>query len=88
MYVIDAVPVVIDIDDDVEAVLLPSDLVDKVRASVPVADQARMLAAIALLVARVGADEAIGAVDGWLNSPGALRFLPDAVMTLEPLRRR
>jgi hypothetical protein len=85
--VIDAEPVVIDIDDDVEAILLPSDLVARVRASAPVADQGRLLAAIALLVARVGADEALAAVDGWLNGSGALRFLPEAVKTLDPLPR-
>lgn len=77
---IDPVPVVVDIADEVEVVLLPAALVSRARAALPEGDHPRLLRAIALLVRGLGERRALPAVEEWLVAgPATLRSLPEAV---------
>ena len=72
-------PVVIEIDDTVDVVLVPADLAARARAVAP-HEEARLLQLLALLLARLGAETAIPAVTGWLDhSPEALLAFPEPV---------
>lgn len=73
-------PVVLDVDDDVEVVLLPASLVAKARAVAPAAEQRRLLQTMALLVVRLGADAALPALAEWLDrDPAMLAAFPERI---------
>ena len=76
------IPIVIDIDDTVDVVLLPAELVTQVCASAPASEQRRALQMIGLLFARLGAEIARPLVETWLTrSPHALIAFPDPLRT-------
>jgi hypothetical protein len=72
------VPVVIDLEDDVDVILLPAELAAKARACAPGFGEARLLGTIALLIARLGAETALPAIAACLeDDPGVLIDFPE-----------
>jgi hypothetical protein len=74
-------PVVIEIDDTVDVILVPSELAMRARSAAPAAEQRPVLEVIALLLARLGSETAVPAIHDWLDrDPQRLTSFP------EPLR--
>ncbi len=76
----EAVPIVIDIGDDVDVVLLPAVLVEAVHAAAAEADRPHLRQLIALLFARLGEEAAMPAALAWLETtPEALTDFPESL---------
>ena len=69
--------IVVDLDDDVEAVEVPGDIVARVQSAYPPHEEDRLLELIALMIVRLGGDTAVPAVRGWIDTdPGILLRVP------------
>lgn len=78
--------VVVDIGDDVDAVLVPGDIIGRVRAAYQPMERQAVLEIVALLIARLSTEEAVPLVRGWIEKqPDALRHFPASL--LETLRK-
>ena len=71
-------PVVIDLDDgDVDAILVPGDVVARVVHAYEPAEHDAIYRVIALLIARLGSDTAVPVVRRWIDAePAFLRDFP------------
>ena len=76
------VPVVIDMADDVDVILLPAELAEKARACSTGFGEARLLGTIALLIARLGAETALPAIYACFeDDPRVLIDFPERIRT-------
>jgi hypothetical protein len=72
-------PVVIDIDDSVDVVLVPADIATRAGTLVPGTYLPDAMQTLALLIARLGSATARPAIHLWLDSPGFLQSFPQTL---------
>ncbi len=69
--------VVVDIDDDVDAITVPGDAAALVEHTYEAAEHDAVFQVVALLIARLGIDTAVPTVRRWIGAdPGILRDFP------------
>jgi hypothetical protein len=69
--------VVVDLDDDVDAIAVPGDVVARVEHIYEEGERDAVYQLIALLIVRLGSDTAVPTVRRWIDAePGILRDFP------------